>query len=55
MKLFGKTNRWQPSEREFLKRHYKTMNIKELTEKLKRSEESIHSQVAYLRKRGWTF
>jgi transposase len=30
------------------------MKTKEIAKNLNRSEESIHSQVAYLRKRGWS-
>ena len=46
---------WTQEEKYFLKRHYNEMPTKEIAEKLNKSEEAIHSKVAYLRKRGWTF
>ena len=47
--------KWKDEEKEFLKRHYNTMPIDEIAEKINRSKEQIYSQVYYLRKRGWTF
>ena len=47
--------KWKDEEKEFLKRHYNTMPIEEIAEKINRSKEQIYSQVHYLRKRGWTF
>jgi biotin operon repressor len=46
---------WTTEQKDFLKRHYNEMPIKEIAQKLNKSEEAIHSKVAYLRKRGWTF
>jgi len=46
---------WTQEQKYFLKRHYNEMPTKEIAEKLNKSEEAIHSKVAYLRKRGWTF
>lgn len=47
--------RWTDTERDFLKRHYNDMSIEEIASKLDKTVEQIHSQVYYLRKRGWTF
>ena len=40
-----------------LKEHYSGMTVAELQEKVlpHRTENSIRKQVAYLRKRGWSF
>lgn len=42
-------------ERQFLKKHYNVLSIEQLEIELKRKKSAIYSQVAYLRKRGWTF
>lgn len=47
--------RWTDTERDFLKRHYNDMPIEDIASKLDKTVEQIHSQVYYLRKRGWTF
>jgi len=47
--------RWTDTERQFLKRHYQEMSTEEIALKLERTASEIHSQVYYLRKRGWTF
>ena len=47
--------RWTDTERDFLKRHYNKMSTEDIALKLDKTVEQIHSQVYYLRKRGWTF
>ena len=47
--------RWTCTERDFLKRHYNDLSTEEIALKLDKTKEQIHSQVYYLRKRGWTF
>jgi DNA-directed RNA polymerase specialized sigma24 family protein len=47
--------RWTDTERDFLKRHYNDMSTEDIALKLDKTVEQIHSQVYYLRKRGWTF
>lgn len=47
--------RWTDTERDFLKRHYNNMSTEDIASKLDKTVEQIHSQVYYLRKRGWTF
>ncbi len=47
--------RWTDTERDFLKRHYNDMSTEDIALKLDKTKEQIHSQVYYLRKRGWTF
>lgn len=42
-------------ERQFLKDNYNVLPIEQLESKLNRKRSAIYSQVAYLRKRGWTF
>jgi hypothetical protein len=48
---------WSIRERVMLKEHYSKMSVVELQETHlpRRTENSIRKQVAYLRKRGWTF
>ena len=48
---------WSIRERVMLKEHYSKMSVTELQEKVlpSRTENSIRKQVAYLRKRGWSF
>ncbi len=47
---------WTEKERKVLRNEYSTLTVLELTEKLPgRTENSIRKQVAYLRKRGWSF
>jgi len=48
-------NRWTDKEREYLKRYYNVVHMKDLEEQLNRSSIAIRAQVFYLRKRGWTF
>ena len=42
-------------QRQFLKDNYNVLPMEELENKLNRKKSAIYSQVAYLRKRGWTF
>ena len=42
-------------ERQFLKDNYNILSMEQLEIQLKRKKSAIYSQVAYLRKRGWTF
>jgi len=42
-------------ERQFLKDNYNVLPMEQLESKLNRKRSAIYSQVAYLRKRGWTF
>lgn len=47
---------WSKEERMILKKNYGNIPIASLLKVLPgRSEQSIRSQVFYLRKRGWTF
>jgi len=47
---------WTTNERAMLRTHYYFLSAKELEEKFPgRSINSITKQVAYLRKRGWSF
>lgn len=47
---------WSREERYTLKKFYGLISIDELLLKLPgRTEQSVYSQVYYLRKRGWTF
>jgi biotin operon repressor len=46
---------WSHKERNWLKQNYGKVSVQECAEQLNRSEDSIRSQVAYLRKIGWTF
>lgn len=47
---------WSIRERMVLKQHYRTMSMERLVNELPgRTENSIRKQVAYLRKRGWSF
>ena len=48
-------NRWTDKEREYLKKYYNVIHIKDIEEQLNRSATSIRAQVFYLRRRGWTF
>lgn len=51
-----KNEPWLDTERNILKTYYNTISRDELMVKLSgRSWSSITSQVAYLRKRGWSF
>jgi len=56
MKKYSKRP-WSIRERVMLREYYSSMPVAELQEKLlpNRSENSIRKQVAYLRKRGWSF
>lgn len=47
--------RWTYEDRCILKAHYNIMPVEELATMLNRSEKALHNQVAYLRKRGWSF
>ena len=47
--------RWTMEERQFLKDNYNVLSMEQLEIQLKRKKSAIYSQVAYLRKRGWTF
>ena len=47
--------RWTMKERQFLKDNYNVLSMEQLEIQLKRKKSAIYSQVAYLRKRGWTF
>jgi biotin operon repressor len=54
--MFGGENmRWTYKENLYLKNHYNEMPIQEIERNLGRSASSIHSHIAYLRQRGWTF
>jgi biotin operon repressor len=55
MKLFMTTHRWQNHQRNFLKQNYGKLPTEEIAKILNKSEAQIHSQVYYLRKRGWRF
>ena len=51
-----KNNQWTDKERVLLKKNYNTVEPLQLQSLFPgRSIQSIHSQVHYLRKRGWTF
>jgi len=56
MKKYSKRP-WSIRERVMLREHYGTMPVSELQESHlpNRTENSIRKQVAYLRKRGWSF
>ena len=47
--------RWTMEQKQFLKDNYNVLSIEQLEIQLKRKKSAIYSQVAYLRKRGWTF
>lgn len=47
--------RWTDTQREFLKRYYNVVPMKDLEKQLDRSSTAIRAQVFYLRQRGWTF
>jgi len=47
--------KWTDTERHYLQRHYNVMSTEDIAVRLERTAEQIHSQVYYLRKRGWRF
>ena len=52
----SKKKPWADEERYILKKYYGVLTLEEVLAKLPgRTASSVYSQIAYLRKRNWTF